>query len=867
MLLIKGDYPNRINYALSIVWGKLQFNMNLEDGSRIRLTSTSQVPLMKWCNVAVICDGKEAKLLLNGREEAEQAYSGKMAVNDSPVLIGGYHDSFKSEGERINYRYVFFQGMLKKISIFNKIGVVSAALGQEASSAKEAICKGAAALGEESYVRVNCNKNGPLLTINGKPELLIGYRDHQPVAHMEATKNFVGAGVKIHFLGMNPAGRGYQGDELYKGLDSIAEKVLKECPDINFLIMVNADIRKANEPRWFADKADQLAIWPPNMREGDRPSMASKIWREEVKGDLRRLVRYVKNAPYANRVLGFFLSGGSGEWGDYWDYSTPARQGFIEWLKAEYGGDVQLLRKKWNNSDITFERVTIPAWKELSQADDGIFYSPEKSRRMIDFLTYHHQLAADVAIDFCKVIKEESGNKKLAGLWNGYMFLPEWWQDGDAAGNIIVNRRVKMFSRILESPYVDFITAPYSYQARHSGGAFVSQIPLASINFHGKLALIEEDTRTYLATPAPNAAYATWGDNFGQAATEKETIDIWKRNFAGILTKPGSGLYYFGLGNDGNKWFDNPAILKTVENFKEIAGTTLGKDKNVSRIAVIVSYRSFLYQKTNDLSRDFILKQMYHNLALIGAPFDVYLDSDLNDKNFPFDKYKMYMFLNSFYLPDAERKLIKEKVCGNGNTVVWLYASGFVNDESAQAGNISSLTGIKVGKYDGKLTRLNCVVDNYTHEITQGLSTNMRFGGERTLEPVFWVDDPEVQVLGELSCTTNEGAVFTFRKPGLCVKRFKEWTSIWSGVPNLPSSLLRNIAKSAGVHIYSEGDDQVFASEKVFSIHARYGGVRKISFPRKTTIYDPFKKRYVARSVDKIEVPMTKGDTLIWILE
>ncbi len=720
--------------------------------------------------------------------------------------------------------------------------------------------------GQEMHALVNSDSGVPLLMLNDKPLPVIGYRDHQPVAHMETTANFAKAGVQIHFLSINPGGRAYQGDGLYKGIDNDAERILKKCPDTYFLILVSVDILKAREPRWFAGKADQLAIWPPNMREGDRASMASKIWREEVKGDLRRLVQHVKGMPYAERVLGFFLSGGSGEWGDYWDYSTPARQGFIEWLKAEYDDDVQLLRKKWNNADVTFERVTIPAWKELSLADDGIFYSPNKSRRMIDFLTYHHQLAADVAIDFCKVIKEESGNKKLAGLWNGYMFLPEWWQDGDAAGNIIANRRVKMFSRILESPYVDFITAPYSYQARHSGGAFVSQIPLDSIILHGKLALIEEDTRTYLVTPAPNAAYATWGDNFGQAATEKETIDIWKRNFAGILTKPGSGLYYFGLGNDGNKWFDSPALLKAVSSFREIAGTTLAKDKNVSSIAVIVSYRSFLYQKINDLSRDFLLNQMYHSLTMIGAPFDIYLDSDLSNKNFPFDKYKMYLFLNSFYLPDAERKLIREKICGNGHTVVWLYGSGYVGDENAQVDNISGLTGIKVSKYEGKLTRLNCVIDNYTHEITKGLPTYMRFGCERTLEPVFWVDDPEAQILGELSCTTNEGAVFTFRKPGLCMKRFKDWTSIWSGVPNLPSPLLRNIAKSAGVHIYSEGDDQVFASERVFSIHAGYDGVRKISFPRKTTIYDPFKKEYVARNVDKAEKFMKKGDTLFWLL-
>jgi hypothetical protein len=721
--------------------------------------------------------------------------------------------------------------------------------------------------GQEMHALINTNGGAPVLMLNGKPMSVIGYRDHQPVAHMETTANFATAGIKIHFLSINPAGRAYAADNLYKRLDSDAESILKRCPDIYFLILTSVDIRKANEPRWFKDKSDQLAIWPSNMREGDRPSMASKIWREEVKGDLRRLVKHVENTPYANRVLGFFLSGGGGEWGDYWDYSQPARQGFIEWLNVKYGGNVQLLQKKWNNPDISFEKVAIPAWKELSSADDGIFYSPGKSRRVIDYLTYHHQLAADVAIDFCRVIKEESGNKKLAGLWNGYMFSPEWWQDGDTTNNIIYNRRVKMFSRILESPYVDFITSPYAYQERYCGGFFVSPVPTNSVILHGKLRIFEDDTRTHLTTSHPSFLSAEkYGDNFGKTADENETIAVLKRNFAGVLANPGSGLYYFGLGKDGYKWFDSPAILNTVGSFKEIADTMVTGNRSTSGIAVIVSYRSFLYQKINDLSRDLLVRQMY-NLSMIGAPFDAYLDSDLSDKEFPFDKYKMYIFLNSFYLPDAERRLISEKVCGNGNTVVWIYASGYVDDENAQVGNISSLTGINVDKYEGKMTHPSCVVNNYIHEMTRGLPTNMRFVCERPIEPVFWVNDPDAQVLGEIINTTNEGGIYTFRKPGLCVKRFKDWTSVWSGVPNLPSCLLRNMAKTAGVHIYSEGDDQVFASQKVFSIHARYDGIRKISFPGKITVYDPFRKEHVMRNADKIERFMKKGDTLLWVLK
>jgi hypothetical protein len=78
---------------------------------------------------------------------------------------------------------------------------------------------------------------------------------------------------------------------------------------------------------------------------------------------------------------------------------------------------------------------------------------------------------------------------------------------------------------------------------------------------------------------------------------------------------------------------------------------------------------------------------------------------------------------------------------------------------------------------------------------------------------------------------------------------------------------LRNIAQSAGVHIYSDSDDQVFASQRIFSLHARYDGMRTIKFPQKTSLYDPFAKRYIARNTDVVKMFVKKGETLLWVLE
>ena len=57
---------------------------------------------------------------------------------------------------------------------------------------------------------------------------------------------------------------------------------------------------------------------------------------------------------------------------------------------------------------------------------------------------------------------------------------------------------------------------------------------------------------------------------------------------------------------------------------------------------------------------------------------------------------------------------------------------------------------------------------------------------ETAIRPAFYVDDPQAQVLGVARSTG---------KPGLAVKDFGEWRSVYSSAPLLPWPLLRDIAR------------------------------------------------------------------------
>ncbi|MGE4358200.1 MAG: hypothetical protein AB7E08_06620, partial [Candidatus Omnitrophota bacterium] len=524
---------------------------------------------------------------------------------------------------------------------------------------------------------------------------------------------------------------------------------------------------------------------------------------------------------------------------------------------------------EWKDEKITFDTISIPKWAELFKADIGLFYDPQKSQRIIDYFYYYQEIQADVAATFARAIKEASNGEMIVGIWSGSFFFPGW---NEPEGGI-QRRRHGAYGKLARDPNVDFFLTPYSYRERQPGGVYIPQFLPDSIVLNGKMAINEEDSRTLL-TPCESTIYSPlyWntGDNFGQAWTIEETIAVLKRNFAGIFSKPGSGISWFSLGNKG-LWFDHPEILKTFSVFSEIANNLIGKDKKNSEIAVIVSNKSLYYQSLNQFHRPLIFAQTAEGLCKMGAPFDVYEDIDLTEPNFPFDNYKLYIFLNTFHFSEKEREVIKGKIRNKSNTVIWVGCPGFVSDKGLSVENISEVTGMKIDYIDPKFAfGTDLTITDYSHPITKGLPTNTRYGTEHfsrenILVPIFWCKDREVEILGELVATPP--TIATFRKPGLCVKKFPNWTSIWSGAPNLPSSLLRNIARYAGCHIYDEGDDQIFASEKVLAIHTRYAGERTIKLPKKCDVYDPFQKKYIAKGVKEFKVSIPAATTELWILE
>lgn len=76
-------------------------------------------------------------------------------------------------------------------------------------------------------------------------------------------------------------------------------------------------------------------------------------------------------------------------------------------------------------------------------------------------------------------------------------------------------------------------------------------------------------------------------------------------------------------------------------------------------------------------------RELRAKLATMGKPFDLYLLSDVANSHMP--DYRLYLFLNPYYLSDAVRAAIKAKARRNRAVSVWFYASGCVRPDGTSS--------------------------------------------------------------------------------------------------------------------------------------------------------------------------------------
>lgn len=606
---------------------------------------------------------------------------------------------------------------------------------------------------------------------------------------------------------------------------------------IRAIIAADPDARifprcKLNPPRWWLEAHPEDIVLNADGSRGEQASLASSAWEAAYERMLRDLIRHMEASDYAGHIIGYQPAGGrASEW--YWwgengqtDFSPVAIERWREWLREEYGGDAGALREAWGLPDASFAAAQPPSPAERQAMQHGIFRDPVQARNVIDYRRFMSDMVTRNIIRSCRIVKDETGASKIAGVFYGYSLYS------------IRQCGFQGTAEVLAAPEVDFLCSPTAYDHRRGGdpGSFVSAYH-GSYRLHEKLFWDEVDTRTHLYP------------GFESYRTEdlQETLSVLQRAVGHSLTK-GTSLWWFLLA--GNATFHQAEVMDEVAKLKDACDEALEVEREqVAEVAVFADEPSMHYTSAADyhIIRGY-LRDTVDELARMGAPYDVYLLSDIADERLP--EYRLYIFLNAYSIGPDIRAAIDAEVRRDGRTAVWVYAPGYVTGRDCSEDAMADLTGITLRAHEEPVAADLALTGD--HAITADAPEALHWAWE--LAPAFSVDGSDATVLGTVA-----------GRPGLAVREFDDWRSVYSLLP-LRREVLRGLCEYAGVHVYSDTFDTFFANSAYAMLHTASAGDKRIELRSPAEVTELVTGRSLGR-VDAIQETLPEGVTRIYRLD
>ncbi len=669
--------------------------------------------------------------------------------------------------------------------------------------------------------------------VNGKPMPGHLFLSREP--HLECHREAARAGVHLYsdwFGTSREADMGHVAPDTYDygAFDRYFSAVLEADPDAWFVPHIGL-----SGPRWWQQAhPEEMGLREDGAREPT--SFASELWKREMGEDLRLLIAHLRQAPYADRIVGYMVySGYTAEW-QMWgtwqpsrdDYSAPARKAFRAFLRRRYGTD-EKLRAAWGDGAVTLAAAEIPRWNKRRPAGTRVLRDPATERQAIDFYEFVSTMTSDAILHFARIAREATEGQSLIGTY--YAYLTAHGINQQDSGHVEARR-------VFDSPDIDFLMSPPNYWYRKPGEASTFMSATDSLRLRGKLWLDESDHRTFLSEP---------GAGYGRADTLEETLGVFRREFAEVLTKR-AAVSWFDMGGG---WFSHPEILAEMGRSAKVMQQSLAcRQPFEPEVGVFVDPESFYWMRATQATAALVLNQVV-TMPQSGAPWDFCLLSDIADERLP--DYKLYVFLNAFRADDARRGAIHRKLKRSGATALFIYAPGYFGSDSASLENMRALTGIRIAEEDSEGAPQ--ITLDAASEWARGLAAGEPVGAKKlTVSPLFYADDPGAQVVGRL---VGSG------RPGLVVKRMDGWTSVYSAAMTLPPALMRRLARQAGAHIWLESDDALYTDGRYLGIHAAAAGSKRVLLPDDASAADAMTGQALPVKDRTVTVDMKQSETVL----
>jgi len=396
---------------------------------------------------------------------------------------------------------------------------------------------------------------------------------------------------------------------------------------------------------------------------------ANSTWRQETRAYLQAMLKHLEE-NYSQQIIAYVLVGGMTlEWQDM--------------ARGEESASRRAAWRKWMTDKGFPDPIDIPPASVRDHVTHGIFRDPAEDAIGVNYWRFNADLVAETILFYAQATQEVIKHRVPLGVYYGY-----WLEHG--RGRLLYEGHLG-FERVLQSPDVDFFLAPGSYADRQLGGASGFMSCLASIKFHGKGFVHEVDHRTHTAKSVTLLGLPVPGHQLG-FPDEEATIAGLRREFALALIQ-GTAMWWFDM---FGHWYEGDRVLNAIQQMAALWHKVAQEPcKSVAEVAMFVDSESLFYLDGMAPSfNDFLINQRI-SLSKMGAPFDVYTFSDLATVDL--SQYKMVLFPNLFVVDAEKRKLLKERVCRSGRTVLWVYAPGIISDGRYEPAGVEELTGVPFG--------------------------------------------------------------------------------------------------------------------------------------------------------------------------
>lgn len=602
-------------------------------------------------------------------------------------------------------------------------------------------------------------ENGSLkIRINEKSYVPLSFKSFRP--NPQNVSEFYHAGVRLFSilssgilcaLGVPYSlyGESWVGHDTYdfSVIDRQIEMFIANAPDAYFAVMLQLDTRE-----WYLQEHPGT----PNSFTHLSQAACDTEWRSEAAEYLKKAIRHIEN-KYGDKVYAYFLLGGTTtEWFSEFDHEKPnARKNerFKRWM-----GD---------------KNASLPDEERLNKT--GRVFLEEQEEDVYLARKFHHELIADLILYFAAAAQSVLDHTKLVGLYYGYLF--------ELAAPRLYNTGGLAYEKVFLSPDIDIISSPSSYGYRGIQDPSAFMVTQKTLELHNKLYFLEFDHITHVAPSVIADGVDGRSDNKRLTAIPgadarcrdlTETLNLMYRDFI-LCQANGAALWWFDM-FDG--WFRSEEMMTSIGKMIRIAENLSRYDQHsIAEIAVFAEGEAMYRTRKSENLAGACLSDIRRTLAECGAPYDLYSISDIFQKET--GKYKLFIFVDPYDIPNAILDTIQSTCEKDGKTLLWLYAPNYAKDGKCDVHHIGDITGIHVDESDR----------SHGGIVYAGSTTRFPLSA-----PYFSVNDPASKPIAYF----EDGSV------AVAEKAHEKYSCIYSAACNIPSGLLRSIAKAHGIHIYSD---------------------------------------------------------------